>query len=34
MKQTQSGGFVFQYDAGNRLISTNMFGTTYGYDAE
>jgi RHS repeat-associated protein len=32
--QTQSGGFVFQYDAENRLISTNMLGTIYGYDAD
>jgi YD repeat-containing protein len=32
--QTQSGGFVFQYDAVSRLISTNMLGTTYGYDAD
>jgi RHS repeat-associated protein len=32
--QTQSGGFVFQYDAESRLITTNMLGTSYGYDAD
>jgi hypothetical protein len=28
--RTQPGGFVFQYDAEDRLISTNMLGTTTG----
>jgi len=32
--QTTNGGYVFAYHAENRLISTNMFGTTYVYDAD
>jgi RHS repeat-associated protein len=32
--QTTNGGYIFAYDAENRLITTNMFGTTYGYDAD
>ena len=32
--QQTNGGYTFTYDAENRLITTNMFGTTYGYDAD
>jgi len=32
--QTTNGGYVFAYDAENRLITTNMFATSYGYDAD
>ena len=32
--QQTNGGYSFTYDAENRLITTNMFGTTYGYDAD
>jgi RHS repeat-associated protein len=32
--QTTNGGYTFQYDAENRLIATNMYATSYGYDAD